>query len=249
MEDDIRLDPAERGISVTLGIAMLAFAGARRSGVRSLVLGAAGAYLAHRGVTGRCVVSEHLDALVELDDERLSPGRHVDGSVEAAITVERPAGEAYAFWRALENAPRFMAGIESVQPLGGGRSLWVARGPMGDRWRWEAEVIEDLPDELIAWRSLPGSDVRHEGAVRFAPGPGPGTCEVRVAVELRPPGGAVGRALARLGRRLPELKVEEDLRRFRQVLEAGETPVAGRPRGPRDDDEDELDDDAPGAAE
>ena len=236
MNEDAELDPAERGISVTLGIALLAFAGARRSPLRSLVLGTAGAYLAHRGVTGRCVVSEQLDALAEFEDERLGPGRHADGSIEAAITVARPAPEAYAFWRALENAPRFMTGIESVEPRGGDRSLWVARGPRGDRWRWEAEILEDHPNELIVWRSRPGSDVHHEGAVRFAPGPASGTTEVRLAIELRPPGGAVGRTIARLGRRLPELKLEEDLRRFRQLIEAGETPVAGRPRGPEDDE-------------
>jgi uncharacterized membrane protein len=244
MTEDAALDPAERGISVTLGLAALAFTVARRPSLKSLVLGAAGAYLAHRGLTGRCAVSDQLDALLELEDERLGPGRHADGSIEAAITVARPAAEAYAFWRALENAPRFMTGIESVEPRGGNRSLWVAHGPMGDRWRWEAEIIEDHPGELLVWRSLPGSDIHHEGAVRFAPGPASGTTEVRVAVELRPPGGAVGRAIARLGRRIPQLAVEEDLRRFRQLIEAGETPVGGRPRGPEDGDDEADDEDA-----
>jgi uncharacterized membrane protein len=253
-EEAAPLDPAERGISVTLGIALLAFAAARGRSARSLVLGAAGAYLAHRGATGRCAVSEQLDALCALEDDRLRPGRHAGASIEAAVTVQRPVAEAYAFWRALENAPRFMTGIESVEGRGGNRTLWVARGPMGDRWRWEAEVIEDHPNELLVWRSRPGSDVHHEGAVRFAPGPAPGTAEVRVAIALRAPGGAVGRALARLARRLPEMKVEEDLRRFRQLIEAGEVPVAGRPRGPEDggegeEDEDDLDDEATGAAE
>ena len=237
MNEDAALDPAERGVSVTLGLAMLAFSLSRGRSLKALILGGAGAYLAHRGVTGRCRLSEQLEALYEYDDERLEAGDHVDGSVEAAITVERPVADAYAFWRALENAPRFMAGVESVENRGGNRSLWIARGPLGDRWQWESEILEDRPDELLVWRSLPGSEVSHQGAVRFAPGPGKDTTEVRVAIELRPPGGAVGRAIARLGKRLPELKVEEDLRRFRQVLEAGETPVGGRPRGPEDEDE------------
>jgi uncharacterized membrane protein len=243
LPDETNLDPAERGLSVTLGLAMLAFSASRGRSLKTLILAAAGGYLAHRGVTGRCALYERLEAAQE--DERLEPGDHVDGSIEAAATVARPVDEVYAFWRALENAPRFMAGIDSVEARGPGRSLWTAHGPAGDRWQWEAEILEDRPGELLVWRSLPGSDVHHQGAVRFAPAPGKDATEVRVAVELRLPGGAVGRAVARLGKRVPELKLEEDLRRLKQLLEAGETPVGGRPRGPDEgEDEDGLEEDA-----
>ena len=235
------LDPAERGLSVTLGMAMLAFSVSRGRSLKSLILAAAGGYLAHRGITGRCAVYEQLEAAYEGDDDRLDAGPHRDASIEAAATVARPVEEVYAFWRALENAPRFMAGIESVTPRGAGRSLWTASGPGGRRWQWEAEILEDRPSELLVWRSLPGSDVHHQGAVRFAPAPAKGATEVRVSIDLRPPGGAASRAVARLGRRLPELKVEEDLRRLKQLLEAGESPVGGRPRGPAAGEEDEPD--------
>jgi uncharacterized membrane protein len=229
----MNLEPAERGLSVTLGAAMLAFSAARGRSLRSVVLAAAGAYLAHRGITGHCAVYEGLEG--DPDDEWHGGGRHDDASVEAAITIARPPEEVYAYWRALENAPRFMEAIESVEPRGAQRSRWRARGPAGERWEWEAEILEDRPNELLAWRSLPGSGFRHHGAVRFQPAPGGRGTEVRAAIELRPPGGAAGRAIARLSRRVPPLVVKEDLRRLKQILEAGETPVAGFPRGPGDD--------------
>jgi uncharacterized membrane protein len=229
------LDPAERGLSVTLGTALLAFAAARGRSLRSVLLGAAGAYLAHRGITGRCAVYELLED--EGDDERFGAGGHDDFSADAAVTIARPPDEVYAYWRALENAPRFMEAIESVEPRGAQRSSWTARGPAGERWEWEAEILEDRPNELLVWRSRPGSDLRHQGAVRFRPAPGGRGTEVRASIELRPPGGAASRALAKVAGRVPAFVVREDLRRLKQILEAGETPVAGSPRGPEDDED------------
>ena len=229
---NVNLDPAERGLSVTLGTAMLAFSASRGRSLRSLLLLGAGAWLAHRGITGHCALYERLDD--DADDDRLEPGGHDDPSAEAAVTIARPPEEVYAYWRALENAPRFMEWVESVEVRGAERSWWRARGPAGDRWEWEAEILEDRPNELLVWRSLPGSDLRHQGAVRFLPAPGGRGTEVRAAIELRAPGGPVGRALARVARKAPAFVVREDLRRLKQVLEAGETPVAGFPRGPVD---------------
>ena len=93
------------------------------------------------------------------------------------------------------------------------------------------------------WRSRPGSEVRHHGAVRFQDAPAGRGTEVRVGIEFLPPGGIAGRVLARLARRLPERAVEEDLRRLKQMMEAGETPIAGHPRGPADDEVDADDED------
>jgi uncharacterized membrane protein len=243
--EDVNVGAAERGVSVTLGAALLAFAAARRRPFSSLLLVAAGAWLAHRGVTGRCAVYEQLDmgTVDDDDEERLDAGSHDDVSVEVAITIARPVAEVYAFWRRLENFPLFMKTIVSVTERGGGRSLWIARGPAGKTWEWESEILEDRPRELLVWRSVPGSGVHHHGAVRFQEAPtGRGT-EVRVGIEFLPPGGVAGRVVARLARRLPEHQVEEDLRRLKQMLEAGETPVAGFPRGPEEDEEEEEEED------
>ena len=241
--DEVNVGASERGISVTLGAALIAFAAARRRPFSSLLLAGAGAWLAHRGVTGRCMVYDRLDmGTVEDEDEgRLDAGGHDDLSVEVAITIARPVAEVYAFWRRLENFPLFMKSIVSVTERGGGRSLWIARGPAGKTWEWEAEILEDRPGELLVWRSLPGSEVHHHGAVRFQDAPAGRGTEIRVGIEFLPPGGIAGRVVARLAHRLPELQVEEDLRRLKQMLEAGETPVAGFPRGPEEEEEQEGD--------
>lgn len=234
--EEINVGTAERGVSVTLGAALLAFAAARRRPFSSLILGAAGAWLAHRGVTGRCAVYGHLDmgTADAADEERLDAGSHDDVSVEVATTIARPPDEVYAFWRRLSNFPLFMESIVSVTERGGGQSAWIARGPAGETWEWEAEILEDRPGELLVWRSRPGSDVHHNGAVRFLAAPAGRGTEVRVSIEFLPPGGIAGRAFARLTRRMPAHEVEEDLRRLKQVLETGETPIAGFPRGPED---------------
>jgi uncharacterized membrane protein len=244
--DEVNVGAAERGVSVTLGAALLAFAAARRRPFSSLLLAAAGTWLAHRGITGRCAVYDQLDmgTAVDDDEERLDAGAHDDLSVEVAITIGRPAAEVYAFWRRLENFPLFMKSILSATERGGGRSSWMARGPAGEIWEWEAEILEDRPGELLVWRSLPGSEVHHHGAVRFQEGPAGRGTEIRVGIEFVPPGGIAGHLVARLARRIPEHRVEEDLRRLKQMLEAGETPIAGFPRGPEDEDEDDDEVDA-----
>jgi uncharacterized membrane protein len=233
---------AERGVSVTLGAALIAFAAARRRPVSSLFLAAAGAFLAHRGVTGRCAVYEQLDmGSVEAgDEERLGAGAHEDHSIEVAITIARSPEEVYAFWRRVENFPLFMDNIISVTETGGGRSHWAARGPAGETWEWDSEIVEDRPAELLVWRSLPGSEIHHHGAVRFVAAPAGRGTEARVGIEFLPPGGFAGRALARLARRVPQHEMAEDLRRMKQILEAGETPIAGFPRGPEDEDGDDA---------
>jgi uncharacterized membrane protein len=119
--EDVNVGAAERGASVTLGAALLAFAAARRRPFSSLLLAAAGTWLAHRGVTGRCAVYDRLDmgSVDDDDEERLDAGAHDDLSVESAITIGRPVAEVYAFWRRLENIPLFMEGILSVTERGG----------------------------------------------------------------------------------------------------------------------------------
>jgi uncharacterized membrane protein len=220
---DVNVGVFERGASVTMGTALLALALSRRRARSAFAFGLAGAYLAWRGVTGHCPLYEALDTGTAeyAEDERLDAGGHDDGSIEAATTIARPPEEVYAFFRRLENAPRFMAFIESVQETGAARSRWVARTPTGQTLDWEAEILEDLPGELIAWRSDPAGFVHHAGAVRFRPAPG-GT-EVRLDIEYDLPGSAIGRSIAMLFGSPMEYRVEEDLRRLKQLLEAGET--------------------------
>jgi uncharacterized membrane protein len=146
------------------------------------------------------------------------------GTVEVAktITVNAPAAEVYLFWRDFENLPRFMAHLENVEVQDDRRSRWTAKGPAGKPVTWEAEITEERPSELIAWRSLPGSDVSTSGVVRFLPAPGGRGTIVRVDMTYDPPAGKLGAAIAKLFGKEPGQQVEGDLRRFKQVVETGE---------------------------
>ena len=151
-----------------------------------------------------------------------------------SITVGRPVEEVYGFWRDFQNLPRFMRHLESVTVTGDRRSHWNAKGPAGTSVEWDAETTEDRPNELIAWRSLEGSDVYNAGTVRFNPAPGDRGTEVRVDIEYDPPLGKLGSKVAMLWREEPGQQIQDDLRHFKQVMEVGEIVVsdATKQRGP-----------------
>lgn len=151
-----------------------------------------------------------------------------------SITVNRPVEEVYDFWRSLENLPRFMRHLESVTVTGDGRSHWVAKAPAGQSVEWDAETTEDRPNELISWRSLPGSDVYNAGTVRFMAAPGDRGTEVRVELEYDPPFGKLASKVAMLFREEPGQQVHDDLRHLKQVMEVGEIVLsdATKRRGP-----------------
>jgi len=149
--------------------------------------------------------------------------------VERVETINRPVSEVYSFWRNFENLPRFMRHLESVESIGGNRSRWRARGPAGVTVEWEAELLQDRPDEWIAWRSLPGARVENSGSVRFSRAPGARGTEVRVQLQYVPPAGALGRTIAKLFGEEPDQQVHEDLHRFKQLMETGEIPLSDGP--------------------
>lgn len=142
--------------------------------------------------------------------------------VRESITINRPVSEVYSFWKNFENLPRFMEHLESVQVTGERRSRWRTRAPAGNKVEWEAEITEDRPNELIAWRALPGADVPNMGRVRFLPAPGGRGTEVQVELRYEPPGGKLAALIAKLFGEEPGQQVRSDLRRFKQVMEAGE---------------------------
>lgn len=152
--------------------------------------------------------------------------------VRRSVTVNRAPDEVYRFWRDLENLPRFMQHLEAVKDTGGGRSHWVASGPAGSTIEWDAEILEDRPNERIAWRSVGDSDVRNEGAVRFVKAPADRGTEVHVELRYEAPAGKAGAAVAKLFGEEPAQQIRDDLRRFKQVLETGEVLLSdGSPAG------------------
>jgi uncharacterized membrane protein len=139
-----------------------------------------------------------------------------------SLTINKTPEECYAFWRNFENLPQFMRHLESVTVTGERRSHWHARAPAGVTVEWDAETIEDRPNELIAWRSTEDADVFNAGTVRFERAPGGRGTEVRVELEYKPPLGKLGSKVAMLFREEPGQQVMDDLRHFKQVMETGE---------------------------
>jgi uncharacterized membrane protein len=148
---------------------------------------------------------------------------------ERVITINRPVEQVYAYWRNFENFPRFMRNLSSVEVVDSGRSRWRATGPAGIPVEWEAQVVDDVENELIAWRSVEGSAVENRGTVQFRRAPGARGTEVRVRLEYMLPAGALGRSVAWLFGKDPDQQVHEDLRRFKQIMETGEVPLSDGP--------------------
>lgn len=163
-------------------------------------------------------------ALDVLDAQQLSSDAGPEGAMARVhtITINRPVEEVYRFWRDFQNLPRFMSHLESVQVMDDKRSHWVAKAPAGATVEWDAEIIDDRPNEIIAWRSLEGADVDNSGFVRFLRAPGERGTEVRVEIEYNPPGGALGAGIAKIFGEAPEQQIKGDLNRFKQVMETGE---------------------------
>ncbi len=152
--------------------------------------------------------------------------------IKRSATVNRPIEEVFTFWRNLENLPTFMLHLESVSVTDTNRSHWVVRGPMGSRIEWDAEIFNEKPNELIAWRSLEGSEIDHAGSVRFRKAPADRGTEVLVELNYEPPAGRLGRSIAWLFGEEPRIQIEDDLRRFKQVMETGEiASIDGQSRG------------------
>ena len=149
-----------------------------------------------------------------------------------SVVINRSPEALYRFWHDFENFPRFMDHLASVQATGERSSHWVANGPAGTHVEWDAEITADTPNELIAWRSVEGADVDNSGIVQFEPRPGGRGTVVRVEIEYRPPGGAVGALVARLFNESPEQQIYDDLHRMKQLIETGEVVRSdGSPQG------------------
>lgn len=233
MSETVNVGTNERWVSSVAGGALLALGlrgGQYRSPLGIGLLLTAG-HLLYRGVRGR----DHIYRSLGIDTAGDGAGEHTESGIKVAerVTINKSPEELYQFWRNFENLPQFMDHLESVQARGDRRSHWVAKAPAGQTVAWDAEIVDDRPNEFIAWRSLPGSDISNAGSVRFRPGPeGRGT-EVDVRLEYSPPGGLLGVGIAKLFGEEPGQQVAGDLRRFKNLIETGEVPTTeGQSQGP-----------------
>lgn len=188
---------------------------------------AAGGTLVYRGTTGHCPVYSRVGvSTADADETRAALAGARGFHVREAIRLEKPIEEVYAFWRKLENLPRFMSHLESVVDLGNQRSHWTAKGPAGMTIEWDAEIINEVSNKVIGWRSLPDSRLVSAGSVNFDRVRNGSSTQVSVHLQYAPPAGHVGRLIAQLFGNEPSQAIREDLRRLKWLLEAGEIPRA-----------------------
>jgi uncharacterized membrane protein len=219
----------ERWVSLGGGVA-LALAGLRRGGLSGMVLGALGGMLMYRGASGHCSVYDRMGYDTSTG-QRASLLTQRELHVSTSVIVDRPRDELYRFWRNFENLPRFMQHILEVTKHDDRRSHWVARSPLGMRVEWDSEVTEDVPNERIRWRATEDSEVQHHGEVRFREATGGRGTEIDVDMSYRPPGGALGATVGRFLNGLTRYEMQADVRRFKQLMEAGEIPTGQRAPG------------------
>jgi uncharacterized membrane protein len=228
----VNVGSRERWVSLAVGGALVTF-GLLRSW-RSLPWLLLGGAMVARGYTGHSPLYERLGRQRRLPKGRATwpGGRGI--RIAEAITINRPVGEVYRAYRDMETLPQFMQHLEVVSPVGERRTLWTARtgGPIPLRLQWEAEIVAERENEMLSWRSVPGSDIDIAGAVLFAPAPGGRGTELRAVLTYIPPGGALGLAVASAFRAVTAQQIKNDLWRFKNVMETGEVPtVAGQPSG------------------
>lgn len=238
---------SERAVSAVVGGLFLA-GGVKKRGLGGLALALIGAELVRRGATGHCMLYDAIgfSSATGNGEGEVSTGTHRPDvrsaaatvnarkaiKIERSITIGRPTDELYEFWRDFQNLPRFLDNLESVTIRDAGRSHWVANGPGDTKVEWDAEIVNDIPGELIAWKTVGNPDVAHAGSVHFTEAPGGKGTEVRFVMDYEPPGGRIAAVAARFFGESPDQKIRDDLRRLKMLLETGEvTTTRGQSSG------------------
>jgi uncharacterized membrane protein len=226
------VDFQERIISSLAGALLTAY-GLSSGKHGSLLMAGVGGALLHRGMTGHCYLYNALGVnTAKPQPATVIPAKH-GAHVEQSIVIMREPAELYSFWRELENLPKVMPHVTSVEPVDRVRSHWVAEGPLGKQVEWDAEIFNDVENELIAWRSISGSQVDTAGSVRFEPLGVAGGTRVTVNLKYDPPAGKVGAWVASILGRDPEAMIADDLRRFKALMEgSGVASASGQPAPP-----------------
>ena len=201
-----------------------------------LIAGVAGAVLTgmglrNRGVTGMATALAGLGvmtrATTNMEMKKLFGfGGSRAIHIQKSIIIWAPVEEVFRFWTNYQNFPRFMTHLREVRDFGGGRSYWVAESPTGISVSWEAELTECVPNQLLAWRSIPGSTVDNSGTVYFEPAPG-GATRIQMRISYHPPAGALGHAVASFFGANPKREIDDDMARLKSLLEVGKTRAHG----------------------
>jgi len=219
----VNLEWPERYISVAAGIklALSGFTGIFSSPLTSILKMGAGGYLLNRGISGHC------ELYTRMGKNTTEP---VNVNIRSSFTIEKPRQEVYDFWRKLDNLPKFMRHLDTVEVIDEKRSHWVLKLPANvAKVSWDAEIVNDEPGEAIGWSSLPGSTIDNAGKVRFKDSEdGKGTI-VDVVISYTPSAGGVGTTIGHILNPLFKNMVDEDVRNFKQYMdvEGTEHKLAG----------------------
>ena len=214
-ERRMNVGETERVVSAVVGGALVLL-GLRRMSFGGVLVAAVGAALGYRGLTGRSYLYDRLG--IEAGAGRRNVG-NLGVKIDESIVVNMPPQRVYAVWRNLENLPRLLSHVERVELLDHTRSRWTVKGPAGTPITWDADIINDKPDDVIAWRTTDSLLVDHAGSVTFQP-VGEGT-RVRVELQYDPPGGRFGHAVASLVSADAGAQIARDLAEFKRALEEG----------------------------
>jgi len=179
------------------------------------------------------LASDDAPLITSKEDQREQAGDQLiepqgDTLVGKTVTINRPRAELYAFWRDFTNLPRFMENVVSVVRVAEGRTHWTVKAPAGKTVEWISVITEDRPDEAIAWASEEGADAPNSGRIDFRDAPGGRGTWITATILYDPPGGLIGRAIAKMFQREPAIQARRDLRRFKQLMETGEIATSAR---------------------
>jgi uncharacterized membrane protein len=209
----INLSWPERYVSIATGV-KLAFSGFKhlfKSPLSSILKLGAGGYLLNRGVTGHC------ELYSQIGKRTTEP---VNVNIKSSFTINKPRMEVYNFWRKLDNLPLFMNHLESVDVIDNERSHWVLKLPTGvAKVSWDAEIVHDVPGEMIGWSSMPGSIIDNAGKVRFRDSFNDQGTLVDVVISYQPPAGGLGASLAHVLNPVFKNMVDKDVHNFKQYMD------------------------------
>ncbi|AJP72153.1 SRPBCC family protein [Sphingomonas hengshuiensis] len=182
---------------------------------------------------GPLATSKHRSAAVDATTETLveAPADgNADTLIGRSVTINRPRQELFAYWRDFANLSTFMENVEQVESLDARRSRWVVKAPAGKTVEWIATITEESDGAFIAWASEAGADVPNSGRVDFRDAQGERGTIVTATILYDPPGGTIGKIVAKLFQREPAIQARRDLRRFKQLMETGEIATGARSR-------------------
>lgn len=210
-KNNIEADDNERMTSLIGGGALILMGLSQRS-LRGILTAIAGSGLVYQAATKKSTIKQAGQAL--------GIGQSV--KVEKTVSINRPAEDLYNFWHNFENLPTFMKHLKSVKVIDEKRSHWVAKAPLDSQLEWDAEIIKDEPNHLIAWVSVEDSPIDHSGFIRFQNSTGNRGTEVKLVIEYDQPGGVVQALLLKIFGESPQQQIGDELNRFKQLMEVGE---------------------------